>query len=148
VGRRKHKFNRIHQVAAMCPHGTAHWRNLANTFESSVRLRRRCRHVSTYFDHLLRFCTAILPIHLVYNRVAFDYPRRLFGHSVTIVRGDLMCFSEVVAKALLQCFFASLFGLKMLIHVLSVFRDLIPLMVTIPTTPPPKKSRIYGPQQF
>jgi len=30
VGRRKHKFNRIRQVASMCPH----WRNLANTIES------------------------------------------------------------------------------------------------------------------
>jgi len=35
VGRRKHKFNRIYQVAPMCPHGKAHWRHLANTTEPS-----------------------------------------------------------------------------------------------------------------
>ena len=36
VGRRKHKFNRIRQVAPMCPHGRAHWRHLANTTEPSI----------------------------------------------------------------------------------------------------------------
>jgi len=36
VGRRKHKFNRIHQVAPLCPPTRAHWRNLANTIEPSV----------------------------------------------------------------------------------------------------------------
>jgi len=36
VGQRKHKFNRIHQVAPMCPHGRAHWRHLENTTEPSV----------------------------------------------------------------------------------------------------------------
>jgi len=36
VGRRKHKFNRIRQVAPMCPHGRAHWPHLANTIEPSV----------------------------------------------------------------------------------------------------------------
>jgi len=36
VGRRKHKFNHIHQVAPMCPHGRAYWRLLANTTEPSV----------------------------------------------------------------------------------------------------------------
>jgi len=36
VGRRKHKFNRILQVAPMCPHMRAHWRHLANTIEPSV----------------------------------------------------------------------------------------------------------------
>jgi len=30
-GRRKHKFNRICQVAPMCSHGKAHWRHLVNT---------------------------------------------------------------------------------------------------------------------
>jgi len=36
VGRRKHKFNRIRQVAPTCPHGRAHWRHLANTIEPSA----------------------------------------------------------------------------------------------------------------
>ena len=36
VGRRKHKFNRICQVALTCPHGRAHWRHLANTIEPSI----------------------------------------------------------------------------------------------------------------
>jgi len=36
VGRRKHNFNRIRQVAPICPHWRAHWRHLANTIEQSV----------------------------------------------------------------------------------------------------------------
>jgi len=36
VGRRKHKFNRIRQVALMCPQERAHWCHLANTTEPSV----------------------------------------------------------------------------------------------------------------
>jgi len=36
VGRKKHKFNRIRQVAPMCPHGRAHWHHLTNTIEQPV----------------------------------------------------------------------------------------------------------------
>ena len=36
VCRRKHKFNHIRQVAPLCPHGRAHWHNLANTTEPSI----------------------------------------------------------------------------------------------------------------
>ena len=36
MGRRKHGFNRIRQVAPMCPHRRAHWRHLANTIEPFV----------------------------------------------------------------------------------------------------------------
>jgi len=36
VGRRKHKFNHIRQIAPMCRHGRAHWHHLANTIELSV----------------------------------------------------------------------------------------------------------------
>jgi len=36
VGRRKHEFNRIRQMAPLCPHGRTHWRHLANTIELSV----------------------------------------------------------------------------------------------------------------
>jgi len=36
VGRRKHEFNHIRQVAPMCPHGRAHWRHLANITKPSV----------------------------------------------------------------------------------------------------------------
>jgi len=36
VGGMKQKFNRIRQVAPICLHGRAHWRNLASTTEPSV----------------------------------------------------------------------------------------------------------------
>jgi len=36
VGPRKHKFNRIRQVASICPDGRAHWRHLANTIKPSL----------------------------------------------------------------------------------------------------------------
>jgi len=36
VGQRKHKFNRIRQVAPMCPRESAHWRHLTNTVRPSV----------------------------------------------------------------------------------------------------------------
>jgi len=38
-GPKEAKFNRIRQVAPMCPHGRAYWRDLANTTELSVRGR-------------------------------------------------------------------------------------------------------------
>jgi len=36
VGRRKHKFSHIRQVAPICPHWRTHWLHLANTTEPSV----------------------------------------------------------------------------------------------------------------
>ena len=36
MGRNKHKFSHICQVAPVCPHGRAHWCNLTNTTEASV----------------------------------------------------------------------------------------------------------------
>jgi len=36
VGRGKHKFHRIRQVAPICSRGKAHWRNLPNTTEPPV----------------------------------------------------------------------------------------------------------------
>jgi len=36
MGRRKHKFHRIHEVAPMCPYERAHCRHVANTTEPSV----------------------------------------------------------------------------------------------------------------
>jgi len=36
VCQRKHEFNRVRQVALMCPHGRAHWHHLANTTESTI----------------------------------------------------------------------------------------------------------------
>jgi len=36
VGRRKHKFNRIRQMAPMCPHSRVHLCHLANTIEQFV----------------------------------------------------------------------------------------------------------------
>jgi len=52
VGRRKHKFNHIRQVAPMCPDGRAHWRQLANTIEPSV-CGGDAVLCQNYFDHLL-----------------------------------------------------------------------------------------------
>ena len=48
MGQRKHKFNRIRQVAPMCPHRWAHSRYPANTIEPFV--------CGTYFDHLFSTC--------------------------------------------------------------------------------------------
>jgi len=36
MGQRKHWFNRVRQVAPICPHGRANWRHLAITIEPSV----------------------------------------------------------------------------------------------------------------
>ena len=36
VGRRMHKFNRIRQVAPICPHGRTRCRHLANKIERSA----------------------------------------------------------------------------------------------------------------
>ena len=36
VGRVKHKFHSILQVAPMCSHGRAHWRQLVNMIEQSI----------------------------------------------------------------------------------------------------------------
>ena len=36
VGRRKHKFNHIRQMAPMCPHERAHWRHLVNTIAANT----------------------------------------------------------------------------------------------------------------
>jgi len=36
VGRRKHKFSRIRQMAPMCPHERAHWCHTANRIEPSI----------------------------------------------------------------------------------------------------------------
>ena len=36
LGQRKHKFNLIHHVALMCPHGRTHCRHLANTVVPSI----------------------------------------------------------------------------------------------------------------
>jgi len=57
VGRRMHKFNCIHQVAPMCPHGRTHCRHLANTTEPSVYGGDVASHQINYFDHLLSLDT-------------------------------------------------------------------------------------------
>jgi len=44
VGRRKHKFDHIHQLAPMCFHGIDDW---------TVRLQWRCGLMSNYFGELL-----------------------------------------------------------------------------------------------
>jgi len=58
VGQRKHKYNRIHQVAPMCPHGTTHWRHEGTLappgkYDWTVRLQWQCGLMSNYCDHLL-----------------------------------------------------------------------------------------------
>jgi len=58
VGRRKHKFNRILQVAPVCPHGKAHWRHLANTTEPSV-CGVAVVLTSNYVDHLFTFAATM-----------------------------------------------------------------------------------------
>jgi len=62
-GANMHKFNRIRQVAPMCPHG----RNLANTIE----LLRRCGLMSNYFDHLLYL--ALYTVYVFCLRCAFRF---------------------------------------------------------------------------
>jgi len=59
VGRRKHKFYHICQVAPMCPHWRAH---LAppNEYDWTVHLERRCCLMSNYFDHLLLLTVNLL----------------------------------------------------------------------------------------
>jgi len=60
VGRRKHKFNRICQVAPMCPPGKAHWHHLANMTEPSACSGKSIgsaamRSYVKFFDDLLSF---------------------------------------------------------------------------------------------
>jgi len=43
VGRRKHKFNRMRQVAPMCPYGRKHCRHLANTIWTIPRRFALCQ---------------------------------------------------------------------------------------------------------
>jgi len=54
VGRKKHKFSRIRQVAPMCPYGRTYWRHLANIIKPSIcgGDAALCQ-LSDYFDHLL-----------------------------------------------------------------------------------------------
>jgi len=56
LGRRKHRLNRIPQVAPMCPHGRAH-KTPPGEYDWTVRLRRRCGLMSSYFDHLFNVIT-------------------------------------------------------------------------------------------
>jgi len=58
-GPKEAKFNRIRQVAAICPHGRAHWRHLMNTTEVSV-CGSDVVFLSNYFDHLLLFIFIII----------------------------------------------------------------------------------------
>ena len=51
VCRKKHKFNRIRQVAPVCHHGRARWLHLANTIEPSVSDGHAV--MSNCFEHLL-----------------------------------------------------------------------------------------------
>ena len=55
VGRRMHKFNRIRQVAPMCPHGRTRCCRLLNNIEPYVYAARRF--MANYFDHLLSLDT-------------------------------------------------------------------------------------------
>ena len=58
VGRRKHKFNRIRQLAPMCPHGRAHWCHLANAIELVLPLAHPCPQPKRQIDRFSCFCTA------------------------------------------------------------------------------------------
>jgi len=65
--RRKHKFNRIHRVAPMYPHGRTHCRHLANTIEPSVCSGDSA--MSNYFDHLLSFATLTYTVAQIAERL-------------------------------------------------------------------------------
>jgi len=54
MGRRMHKFNRIRQVAPMCPHGRTRCRHLSNDNHPSTAAMRL---MSNYFNHLLSLDT-------------------------------------------------------------------------------------------
>jgi len=60
VGRRKHKFNCIRQVAPMCPPMWAHWHHLANTIEQSV-----CGGDAVLCQITLSTCSCMLPMSVV-----------------------------------------------------------------------------------
>ena len=84
VGRRKHKFNHIGQVAPMCPHGRIHWHNLPNMSEPSI-CRSDAALCQNYFDHLLNFneqqVTYGQPYHT--NSMTFEWPATSFHLSLT-----------------------------------------------------------------
>ena len=56
VGRRKHRFNRVHHVAPMCPHGRAHWRHLANMIEVELPSAHRSLQPKREIDRFSRCC--------------------------------------------------------------------------------------------
>jgi len=93
VGRRKHKFDRIHQVAPMCPHMWAHWCHLANMIEPSI-----CSSNAVLCQITLTTCLILFPHHyyhcfnghvsllLLYYTVSLSFSKilLLIGHIAPI----------------------------------------------------------------
>jgi len=52
------RFNRIRQVAPMCPHGRIHWRHLVNTIELVLPSAHTSPQLKRQIDRFGRFCTA------------------------------------------------------------------------------------------
>jgi len=90
VGRRKQHFNRIRQVAPMCPRGRAQCLNLANIIEPSV-----CDGDATLcyydFDHLLKS----LLYHAVESTAIQGRPR---GRGRYVRPARLLCSSRYVLR--------------------------------------------------
>jgi len=52
------RFNRIREVAPMCPHGRIHWRHLVNTIELVLPSAHTSPQLKRQIDRFRRFCTA------------------------------------------------------------------------------------------
>jgi len=89
VGRRKHKFNRIRQMAPMCPHGRAHWRHLANTSEPSVcggdAVLYQIPSTTCYISLDISYSGISLPIYDI------SYIRRKWRNSTEATRENFQC---------------------------------------------------------
>jgi len=98
VGKRKHNFNRITQVAPMCRHGRAHWRHLANTIESSVCCSNAalCQITLTTWrkSPILTYSTCIW-------RLRWGWPRLSFAEIFDIITLESLCG---VVCGILRCF--------------------------------------------
>jgi len=66
VGRRMHKFNRIRQVAPMCPCGRTPCRHLSNNIEHPCTAAMRL--MANYFDHLLPLDTTTYTVAQIAKR--------------------------------------------------------------------------------
>jgi len=95
VGRMKHKFNRIRQVAPKCPHGTAHWRHMANTIKPSV-----CGGNAALCQSILTIYIYYCLISITYGSVlAYFWPHRSTTNVDVVVCRSVGLFVKVVSPA-------------------------------------------------